>query len=127
MDELLNESSFPMLLNKRGGVVFWTIKIANVLSRVDAPVINSDCSSYAVRVVTMLLVQWGVVRAAKKDEAAQSSLAFHVEELSRRLSGQSAGEGDQSDKPEKSTAVGTMRDPLQLMTARLLGVRVLCF
>lgn len=114
IEELIGDDAFTMLLSKRGGLLFWIVKIADVLCRVDRS--SRDCSLFAPRVVSMLLDRWGVIKSCDK---AEGTLAFHVAELSRRLSS-STPEAER--KEDKNPAAGTQRDPLQLMTARLIGV-----
>ena len=81
-------------------------------------------SSFAERLVTELLIRWEITPPA--GNTPTSGLAFHVEEISRRLSSRKNddGKGKQRNSDDKNR--DATRDPLQLMTAKLVGVRGTC-
>lgn len=112
-----------MLLNRRGGALFWVIKIADLLSsNTNTAICDSLDSDMGNRLTAALLKLWGVTPSETAEK--ESTLSFHVEELSRRLSAKpvEADGKDKADLPPAKKASDTSRDPLQLMTARLVGV-----
>jgi hypothetical protein len=160
--ELTTPATFSMLLNRRGGVLFWVIKLADIMCKFkDSVLLKSDkkkkkskkedgqstadeadvsaaaaaAPEFASTVASMLLKEWGVASDAAADAAATSGLAFHVDEISRRLGGRVGEEEKEKvvEEPKKGrpapaavpsnkpAVTDSTRDPLQLMTAKLAG------